>query len=219
MQGYGKILRVNLGTGEIKKEDIPPSIARKFLGGLGIAAYYLYKEVPKGADALGEENKIFIAPGLLTPYGIPTASKTTMTSKSPLTGGFGRSVVGAPMGVELSKAGYSLLVIEGKSDKPVILRIEDDKVSIDDGSELWGMTTKEAQKKLKEKYGKVKTAVIGPAGENLSKISGIDFEERQAARNGLGAVWGSKKLKGLVVKGTNKPKAYDEGALRKLIAT
>ncbi len=218
MKGYGKILRVNLSTGEIKKEDIPPSIARKFLGGLGIAAYYLYKEVPKGVDALSEENKIFIAPGLLTPYGIPTASKTALTSKSPLTGAFGRSIAGAPMGVELSKAGYSLLIIEGKSEKPVILRIEDDEVSIDDGSEFWGMTTKEAQKKLKEKYGKVKTAVIGPAGENLSKISGIDFEERQAARNGLGAVWGSKKLKGIVVKGTKKPEAYDENELRKLIA-
>ena len=146
MKGYGKILRVNLGSGEIKKEDVDEKIARKFLGGLGFTAYYLYKEVPKGADPLGEENKIFIAPGLLTPYGIPTASKTAMTSKSPLTGALGRTVVGAPMGVELKKAGYEMLVIEGKSEKPVVIRIEDGDVSIEPADELWGMTTRGAQK-------------------------------------------------------------------------
>ncbi|OYT59822.1 aldehyde:ferredoxin oxidoreductase, partial [Euryarchaeota archaeon ex4484_178] len=217
MDGYGKILRVNLSTGEIKKEELPPEIARKFLGGLGIAAYYLYKEVPKGTDPLGEENKVFIVPGLLTPYGIPTASKTALTSKSPLTGGFGRTVVGAPMGVELKKAGYEMLVIEGKSEEPVVIKIVDDDVSIDSAKDLWGLDTREAQKKLKEKYGKISTAVIGPAGENLSRISGIDFEERQAARTGIGAVWGSKKLKGIVVKGTKKPEPHDANKLRKLI--
>ncbi len=215
---YGKILRVNLTTGEIKKEVVQEELVKKYLGGLGFVAHFLYKEVPKGADPLGAENKIFIAPGALTGFGIPTASKTALASKSPLTGGFGRSVVGAPMGVGLRKAGYSLLIIEGKSEKPVILRIEDDNVSIESAEELWGMTTKEAQKKLKEKYGKVSTAVIGPAGENLSKISGIDFEERQAARTGIGAVFGSKKLKGIVVKGTKTPEVANKGELMKLIA-
>ncbi len=217
MMGYGKILRVNLSTGEIKREELDKNIARKFLGGLGFAAYYLYKEVPKGVDPLGEKNKIFIVPGLLTPYGIPTASKTSMTSKSPLTGAFARSVVGAPMGVELKKAGYEMLIIEGKSDKPVVLRIEDDEVSIEPADGLWGKTTREVQKLLKEKYGKVSTAVIGPAGENLSRIAGVDFEERQAARTGIGAVWGSKKLKGIVVKGSQKPEPADKSKLLKLI--
>ncbi len=199
---YGNILRVNLSTGEIKKEPISEDMVKKFIGGLGFAAYYLYKEVPKNANPLGEDNKIFIAPGALTGYGIPTASKTVLTFKSPLTNGFGRSVAGAPLGVELRKAGYGMLIIEGKSEKPVVIRIENDKVNIEDASELWGLTTREAHKKLKEKYGKVSTAVIGPAGENLSKISGVDFEERQAARTGGGAVFGSKKLKGIVVRGT-----------------
>ncbi len=218
MKGYGKILRVNLSTGEVRKEDISPDIARKFLGGLGLAAYYLYKEVPKGADPLGEENKIFISPGLLVPYNIPTASKTALTAKSPLTGGFGRAVVGAPMGVELKKAGYEMLVIEGKSPEPVVIRIVDDEVSIEPAEDLWGLDTRETQKRLKEKYGKVSTAVIGPAGENLSKISGIDFEERQAARTGIGAVWGSKNLKGIVVKGSKAPEVADKGRVMKLIA-
>ena len=215
---YGKILRVNLSTGEVEKEEIAEELVRKFIGGLGFAAYYLYKEVPKNADPLDEENKILIAPGALTGFGIPTASKTAMAFKSPLTGAFGRSMAGAPLGVELRKAGYSMLIVEGKSRKPVIIRIENDKVGIESAENLWGLTTKETQKRLKEKYGKVSTAAIGPAGENLSRISGVDFEERQAARAGGGAVFGSKKLKGIAVKGTKNPEVANKGALLKLIA-
>ncbi len=217
MKGYGKVLRVNLTTGEIKTEEICEHIARKYLGGLGLVAYYMYKEIPKGADPLGEENKIIMAPGLLVGFGIPTASKTTLGAKSPLTGGFGRTVVGAPMGVALKKAGWEVVIIEGKSEKPVILRIEDENVSIEPADELWGKDTREAQKLLKEKYGKVNTAVIGPAGENLSKISGIDFEDRQAARTGIGAVFGAKKLKGIVVKGTKAPQPANPEKLKELI--
>ncbi len=215
---YGKILRVNLSSGEIRKEEITRDLVEKYIGGLGFVAHFMYHEIPKSANPLGEENKIVVAPGALTGFGIPTASKTSLGAKSPLTGGFGRTVVGAPMGVELRKAGYAVLIIEGKSDKPVVLRIEDDNVSIEPADELWGKDTREAQKLLKEKYGKVSTAVIGPAGENLSKISGVDFEERQAARTGIGAVFGSKKLKGIVVKGTKTPEVANKGELMKLIA-
>ncbi len=218
MKGYGNILRINLTTKEIKKEKIDEDFARKFLGGLGFVSYYMYKEIPKNANPLGEENKIFISPGLLTGFGIPTASKTSLGSKSPLTGGFGRSVAGAPLGVELKKSGYDLLIIEGRSEKPVIIRIEDDDVSIEDAAELWGETTRETQKKLKEKYGKVATCSIGPAGEHLSKIAGIDFEERQAARTGIGAVFGSKNLKAIVVRGTKKLEVANHGLLLQLIA-
>ncbi|NPA75218.1 MAG: aldehyde ferredoxin oxidoreductase family protein, partial [Euryarchaeota archaeon] len=218
MMNYGKILRVNLSTGEVKTEEISKDLVKNYMGGLGFVAHFLYKEVPKNADPLGEENKIIIAPGALTGFGIPTASKTTLAAKSPLTGGFGRTVVGAPMGPELRKAGYAVMIIEGKSEKPVVIHIENENVSIEPAEELWGMDTKEAQKKLKEKYGKVSTAVIGPAGENLSKISGVDFEERQAARTGIGAVFGSKNLKGIAVRGTLQPEVADKGALMKLIA-
>ena len=215
---YGKILRVNLSTGEVKKEEVTEDMVKKYIGGLGFVAHFMYREIPKNADPLGEENKIIIAPGALTGFGIPTASKTALGAKSPLTGGFGRAVAGAPMGVELRKAGYAALIIEGKSDRPVVLHIEDDKVSIDPAEDLWGKDTRESQKILKEKYGKVSTAVIGPAGENLSKISGVDFEERQAARTGIGAVFGSKKLKGIAVRGTREPEVANKGELLKLIA-
>ncbi len=215
---YGNILRINLSNGEVKKEPIKEDLVKKYIGGLGFVAHFMYREIPKNADALGEENKIIIAPGALTGFGIPTASKTALGAKSPLTGGFGRTVAGAPMGPELRKAGYAAMIIEGKSDEPVIIKIVDDDVSIEPASELWGKTTKEAQRILKEKYGKVSTAVIGPAGENLSKISGVDFEERQAARTGIGAVFGSKKLKGIVVRGTKEPEVANKGELMKLIA-
>ncbi len=215
---YGNILRVNLSTGEVKKEPVTEEMVKKYIGGLGFVSYFMYREIPKNADPLGEENKIIIAPGALTGFGIPTASKTALGAKSPLTGGFGRTVAGAPLGPELRRAGYAALIIEGKSDEPVIIRIEDDDVSIEPATDVWGKTTREAQKILKEKYGKVSTAVIGPAGENLSKISGVDFEERQAARTGIGAVFGSKKLKGIVVRGTKEPEVANKGELVKLIA-
>ena len=215
---YGKVLRVNLSTGEIKDEPVTRELVKKYMGGLGFVSYFLYREIPKNTEPLSKDNKIVIAPGALTGFGIPTASKTTLAAKSPLTGGFGRTVVGAPMGVELRRAGYAALIIEGKSKEPVILHIENEKVSLDPADEFWGMKTRVSQKKLKEKYGKVKTAVIGPAGEHLSKISGIDFEERQAARTGIGAVFGYKKLKGIVVKGTTDPDVADKKALMKLIA-
>jgi len=219
MKGYaGKILRVNLTEGKATKEDLPEELVKKFLGGLALASYYLYKEVPKGADPLGEENKLIFAPGVLVGTGLPTLSKSSLVFKSPLTGGFGRSVVGAKMGVALKKAGYDMLIIEGKADKPKILRIKDDEVEILDAEDLWGKDALETQKILKEKFGKnVTTAAIGPAGENLSLISSVDFEERQAARAGVGAVMGSKKLKAIVVEGNRKIEYHDEEKLKELI--
>lgn len=213
---WGKLLYVNLTNGKIENKEIEEDLLRKFFGGVGIASYYLYKETPKNVDPFDENNVLIVAPGLLVNSGIPTASKTTFVSKSPLTGAFGRAVAGATIGPEIKKAGYDLIIIKGKAKDPSILVIENDSVKIEK-TDLWGYDTRETQKKLKEKYPGFATAVIGPAGENLSKISIIDCEERQAARTGLGAVMGSKKLKGIVVKGNRKIPAYDENSMRELI--
>ncbi|MEO0246375.1 MAG: aldehyde ferredoxin oxidoreductase family protein [candidate division WOR-3 bacterium] len=218
MKGYtGKILRINLSTGEIKKEELCEHFARKYLGGVGFGAKMAYDEIPAKADPLGPENKLIITPGMLVNTGLPTMSKTALNFKSPLTGGYGRAVVGAYLGEELKKAGYDCLVIEGKSSKPVYILIEDDKVEIKDATHLWGMLTSETHKKLQELHGKVRTGIIGPAGEKLSKISEVDFEERQAARGGVGAVMGSKMLKAIAVRGTGEVEYHDKGMLRELI--
>ncbi len=218
MKGYtGRILRVNLTDGEIKKEPLPEEEAKKFLGGLALGAYYLYKTVPKGADPLGENNAVIISPGLLVGTGLPTISKTTLLFKSPLTGGFGRSVAGAKMGVALKKAGYDLLIITGRASSPKTLVIKDDEVTLEDASDLWGKGAIETQKILKEKHEKCNTCAIGPAGENLSYIAGVDFEERQAARGGPGAVMGSKKLKAIVVSGTKGLEYHDPEGVKEEI--
>ncbi|MEM3335048.1 MAG: aldehyde ferredoxin oxidoreductase family protein, partial [Thermoplasmata archaeon] len=217
MEGYAtKILFIDLSTGKIEKENIDPYIARKFLGGLGLGAYYLYKNVPKNVDPFDPQNVLIISPGLLVASGIPTASKTVFVSKSPLTGGFGRAVAGATIGPELKKAGYETLIIKGKAEKHSIIVIKDDEVKIE-STDLWGKDTRETQLRIKEKYPGFATAAIGPAGENLSKIAIIDCEERQAARTGLGAVMGSKNLKAIAVKGTKKVILSDPDKMKELI--
>ncbi|MEM4142096.1 MAG: aldehyde ferredoxin oxidoreductase family protein [Thermoplasmata archaeon] len=217
MEGYAtKILFIDLSTGKIEKENIDPYIARKFLGGLGLGAYYLYKNVPKNVDPFDPQNVLIISPGLLVASGIPTASKTVFVSKSPLTGGFGRAVAGATIGPELKKAGYETLIIKGKAEKHSIIVIKDDEVKIE-STDLWGKDTRETQLRIKEKYPGFATAAIGPAGENLSKIAIIDCEERQAARTGLGAVMGSKNLKAIAVKGTKKIEPSDQENYKKII--
>ena len=139
MIGYaGKILRVNLSNNSTKVDTLPLEWSRKFLGGMGFASRMLYDETEKGLDALGVDNRLFVAPGLLTGTGIPTASKTIFIGKSPLTGGFGKAVAGASIGPALKKAGYDLLVIAGQSSKPSVLNITDQMVEVVDADELWG---------------------------------------------------------------------------------
>ena len=203
MQGvFGKYLEVDLTNGNVEVKNLPEEVYFKYLGGLGLATRLLFDYTQPHLDPLSEENVLVIAPGLLVGTGLPTASKTALTFKSPLTNAFGRSIAGAYLGVALKKAGYDALVVKGKSVKPVYLLIEDDKVELKDASNLWGKDAIETQEILKNEHGNVNTCAIGYSGEMLSKISGIDFEERQAARAGGGAVMGSKMLKAIAVKGT-----------------
>lgn len=218
MEGYaGKILRVNLSDRSSRADETPVVLIRKFLGGMGFASILLYEETEKGLDAFGESNELIIAPGLLTGTGIPTASKTLFIAKSPLTNGFGKASAGASIGPALKRAGYDILVIKGRSSEPSLLIIDDGAVSVVDAEELWGDNVRDVASKLKKRYKGFETALIGPAGENLSKIAGIDSNERQAARTGLGAVMGSKNLKAVVIKGSKRIEYSDPQALRELV--
>ena len=215
---WKKILEVNLTTGNAIAKELPESFYLTYLGGLGIASRLLLDYTEKNIDPLSEKNAIIIAPGLLVGSGLPTASKTTLTFKSPETNAFGRSVSGAYLGVALKKAGYDALVITGTSKKPVYLVIEDEKFTIKDASNLWGKDAIETQEILKDQLGKeFRTGAIGPAGEKLLKIADIDFEERQSARAGGGAVMGSKKLKAIAIKGTKNVEYADPDALKQAI--
>ncbi len=214
---WNKVLKIDLST---KKTEIVPvndDVYKKYNMGLGIATYFLYKETEGKIDPLGAENVIVFSPGLFVGTGIPTGSKSAMTFKSPLTGGFGRAIVGAYLGVEMRKSGVDAIIIKGKSDKLVTLKIDNENVEFIDAEEYRGIDAILTQDKLREKYGKTyRTCAIGQAGENLSKISGIDFEERQAARAGGGAVFGSKNLKAIIMKGDKKTDFADPEKLKEL---
>jgi aldehyde:ferredoxin oxidoreductase len=196
----GKVLNVNLSTGEIRAEQVPEEMYRKYLGGYGLGARFLLDRVPPGADPLGPENMLGMFPGLLT--GTPLfGQRYQVVTKSPLTGGWGDANCGGNTGPFMKHAGWDGLMVFGQSDKPVYILIQDDKVSIEDASDLWGVDAIEAEKRLQERHGKrASVADIGPAGEKLSLISGICNDHgRLAARSGVGAVMGSKKLKAVVI--------------------
>lgn len=214
----GKLLFVDLSQGSIRTEEIPQGVSRLFLGGFGLAAKLAWDRIPKGADPLGPENVVTMAPGLLTGTGIPTASKTAFSFRSPLTGALCRSVAGAWAGVALRKAGFDALVIRGQSKDPVVLVIEDGQARVEPAADLWGFDTRATRTALAERFGEgIRTAVIGPAGEKLSWIATIDCDGRQAGRGGGGAVLGAKKLKAIVIKGKGEVPVGDPARVKELI--
>jgi aldehyde:ferredoxin oxidoreductase len=215
--GYqGKVLRVNLTTGEITKEELKEEMAKDYIGGVGFGLKYLYDEVPGGVDPLGEDNKMIFAPGPLSGTSSPCTSRMSVVTKSPLTGVVGASTSGGHFPVELKFAGYDALIVEGKSEKPVYIHINNDQVKIRKADMIWGMETFDTQSFLKHhlKDQQLRTACIGPAGENLSKMACIINERRAFGRKGVGAVMGSKNLKAIAVRGTGAVQIADENAFK-----
>ena len=212
MYGYGgKILRVNLTTGAITAFPTPENLARDFLGGRGFGIYYLYTEVPKGADPLGPANKLIASSGPLSGTPVPGAGKMDWTCKSPLTGGYASASVGGMLTAELKYAGYDSIILEGQAEKPVYLFMEDDRVELRDASYLWGLGAITTEVRLKQELGEeFQIATIGPGGENLVRYACIHHDfGRQAGRGGVGAVMGSKRLKAIAVRGTGGIQAAD----------
>lgn len=212
LYGYGgSFLRVNLTSGEIKKEPTPPQLAHEYIGGRGFGAYLLYKEVPAHADPLGPENRLIISSGPISGLMIPGAGKCDFTTKSPLTGGYASSSLGGLFTAEMKYAGIDSIILEGISPKPVYLFIDNDKIELRDASDLWGKGTITLEKELKERFGEeFQIAVIGPGGENCVPYASINHDYgRQAGRGGVGAVMGAKKLKAIVLHGTKSVPVAD----------
>ena len=218
MNGYGgSILRVDLSKGTFKKELTPSALARDFIGGRGFGIYFLLKEVPQGADPLGPENKIFISSGPISGMMIPGGGKCDWTTKAPLTGGYASASMGGHFTAEMRYAGLDSIILEGVSQKPVYLLIDDDKIELRDAADLWGKNTIPVEKQLKDQFGEeFQVAVIGPGGENLVPYACVNHDfGRQAGRGGVGAVMGSKKVKGIVVHGTRSIPVADKEGYRK----
>ncbi|MFZ5974158.1 MAG: aldehyde ferredoxin oxidoreductase family protein [Bacillota bacterium] len=222
MYGYqGKILRINLSTGTYGVEDLDEALAKKFVGGRGLATKIFSDEVSPTIDPFSPENKILFATGPLTGAPVPTSGRYMVVTKSPLTGTIACSNSGGYWGAELKFAGYDIIIVEGKADKPVYIAIEDDKVEIRDASNVWGKVVSETTKTLQaENAEKSKVLAIGPAGEKLSNIAAVMNDQwRAAGRSGVGAVMGSKNLKAIVVKGTKKVEVADTEELKDAVKT
>ncbi|MCC6016729.1 MAG: aldehyde ferredoxin oxidoreductase family protein [Desulfurococcaceae archaeon] len=227
--GYiGRVLRVNLTDGKLYVEDLPPEdVLRKWVGGRGLGVYYMLKEVDPRVDPLSPKNKAIVATGPLTGVtGIPSSGRWCSVTKSPLTNTIHDSQSGGKFGPELKFAGFDMIIIEGVSEKPVYLWIYDGKAELRDAKHLWGKDTHSTTDMIKEELApvigsdeakEIKVACIGPAGENLVKIACIiNDKNRAAGRGGHGAVWGSKKLKAIAVRGHMKPPVADEAKLEEV---
>lgn len=212
MYGWnGRILRVNLTTGETSVEEVDPRIARDFIGGRGWAICYLYDEMDPRVDPLSPENKLVFATGPLTATPVPTGNRYMVTTKSPLTGAISCSNSGGFFPTEMKRTGFDMFIFEGRAERPVYLWVNDDRVELRSADHLWGRTVFETEDILRaETDPRARVACIGPAGERLAPIAAILNEKhRAAARSGVGAVMGSKNLKAVVVRGTRRiPLAY-----------
>ena len=211
-----KILDIDLTSREIKNLAVSAQDRRQFIGGKGLALKLIFDHIQPGIDPLSPENIIVMMSGPTAGTTAPAGGRFAVVSKSPLTGVFGSSYVGGRFGLSLKKAGYDGVMIRGKSNTPVYIKIDNGDVSIEDASSLWGMDTYDFQEARKDEGDWV---VIGPAGENLVRFAVIAAQTRVAGRSGLGAVMGSKNLKGIVARGDLNVKAADPDLFKKAVKT
>ncbi|MBE0451383.1 MAG: aldehyde ferredoxin oxidoreductase family protein [Clostridia bacterium] len=220
MYGYqGKILRIDLSKGVANVEALDLELAKKFVGGRGLGTKLFVDEVSPSIEPFSPDNKILFATGPLTGTPTPTGGRYMVVTKSPLTGTIASSNSGGYWGAELKFAGYDVIIVEGKSEKPVYIMIEDDTVEIRDAAHLWGKVVSDTTETLMgEIPEKSRVLTIGPAGEALSNMAAVMNDvSRAAGRSGVGAVMGSKNLKAITVRGTKKVALANEEELKAVV--
>jgi len=216
---HGKILHVNLTTGEKEVETPPESFYRKYMGGSAMGLYYILREVPGGADPLGPENMLTVFDSVVTGASISGQSRINVNAKSPMSGAIGDSQAGGFFPAEFKFAGFDGLVLRGQSPRWVYLTIIDGKPELHDAQHLLGKLTGEVDALLKTEVGDPKAQVmqIGPAAEKGVRFSAIvNMANRMNGRTGMGLVMASKKLKAIVVRGKAKPAVADQKAMSAL---
>jgi len=213
-----KLLVIDLSSKSVHEEQIDPDQARDFIGGSGLTARLLYDKLSKSIDPLGPDNPLLYMTGPLVGTSMPAAGRCTVSARSPLTGFWGESNTGGFIGPELRFAGYDGLYITGKSAESCWISIQDQDVKIHDAGDLWGQDTYQTQESIRGFLNDPKTRIscIGTAGENLVKMAAlINDHGRAAGRTGMGAVMGSKNLKAIAFRGSQKiqlanPEAFKE---------
>lgn len=205
--GYmGKILDVDLTSGAVRTRDLTQRLADDFIGGTGIGARLLCEEGAYRADPLGPDNVLIFGTGPYTATNIPLSNRFGVCARSPLTYAFGEAECGGHWANDLKRAGFDLLLLRGRAERPVYLWIHDGQVEVRSAEHLWGRDTFDTHDTLRAEVGDEKAGVacIGPAGERLARIAAIMVDGRDGravGRTGLGAVMGSKRLKAIVVRG------------------
>ena len=206
---YGKTLRVNLTTGELRDEPLPEALARLCLGGSGLAARYLYDETDASTDPLGPDNLLCFMAGPFVATPVPASNRFAVAARSPLTGIWGEADCGGHWGGALKSAGYDGILITGRADSPVYLWIEDGQAELRGASHLWGLDTYELD------LG-AEMVCIGPAGERGVRFASVmsgRYDGRAAGRTGMGAVMGSKNLKAIACQGRQRAPLADRETL------
>jgi len=203
----GKILHVNLTTGEMKTEPLSEQMAKDYIGGIGLGIRLLFDNSKAGTDAFDPDNPLIYLTGPLSGTMGPTGGNSyAVVSKSPATGGIGNAEAHGFFGPDLKRAGYDAVVIKGKAPKLSYLWLDDDKVEIRDAGYLKNATVKETDDKIRAELGDfyIRVSAIGEAGEKLCRFAAIINDEfRAIGRSGMGAVMGSKNLKAVAVRGTH----------------
>ena len=200
-----KIAYIDLTSGKIKIQPIPPKIRQLFLGGRGLDMYLLYNHLEAGVDPLGPDNVALVSAGILAGTLAPAAARSYVSGKSPLTGFAGSANVGGFFAPELRWAGFDHLVITGKAQKPVYLWIHNGEIEIRDAQNVWGKMTDQSQQTIREELRDrdVQVLTIGPAGERLVRLATVITGLKDTGgRSGMGAVFGSKNLKAIAARGT-----------------
>jgi len=217
-KGYkNRYLMVDLSKKKYLYQTPPKDLFETFIGGKGAGLKLMVDMGLITHDPFSDENPLIFITGPFTGSPVQTSGRSTLVTKSPLTGTFLDSHAGGYFGPMVKKAGVDYIIITGKSDKPVYLHITSEGVRLEDASSLWGLGIFETEKKLKSKYREARIASIGPAGENKVKFACIGTElYRQFGRGGSGAVMGSKKLKAIVIEGNERVDIYNREKFMRL---
>jgi aldehyde:ferredoxin oxidoreductase len=220
MEGLnGKTLRVNLTSRTVTVERQSEEDYRLFLGGRGFIATTLLRELSPGVDPLGPDNRLIFSLGPIAGHALIGSARHSVGGKSPLTGCFAESEAGGFWGAELKKSGFDFIVIEGASVGPVYLWIKDGQAEIRKADHLWGRGTAQTEKLIRDELSeqKARIACIGPGGEKLVRYACVAHDVSHiAGRNGLGGVMGSKGLKAVVVKGSQRPIPHNAALLKEM---
>lgn len=217
---FGRMMKVDLTTGAVAWEQIPAEWVRDFIGGSGLAARLLWEDIDPARDQFDPRSPLLFITGPLTGTGGPTPARMSLCARSPQTGLWGESNLGGFIGPELRYAGVDVLWISGQATEPVYLWIHNGQAELRPAGHLWGSADPyETQRAIRDEVGEAqaKVASIGLAGENRVPFAGVLADHgRLAARTGMGAVMGAKRLKAVAVRGTGKVPLGDEAAFKRL---